>query len=110
MAIIGTERVLAVQHWTDTQFTFSTTRDRGLRFENGQFVMVGLMLERPLLASSAALETCASRSRASASACALMRLLCSRSVETGGTHASWLSALIRCGCGPSGALRSAVNW
>jgi len=49
MAIIGTERVLAVQHWTDTQFTFSTTRDRGLRFENGQFVMVGLMLERPLL-------------------------------------------------------------
>ena len=49
MANIGTERVLAVQHWTDTQFTFSTTRDRGLRFENGQFVMVGLMLERPLL-------------------------------------------------------------
>jgi len=49
MAIIGTERVLAVQHWTDTQFTFSTTRDRGLRFENGQFVMVGLMLEHPLL-------------------------------------------------------------
>jgi ferredoxin--NADP+ reductase len=49
MAIIGTERVLAVQHWTDTQFTFSTTRDRALRFENGQFVMVGLMLERPLL-------------------------------------------------------------
>jgi len=49
VAIIGTERVLAVRHWTDTQFTFSTTRDRGLRFENGQFVMVGLMLERPLL-------------------------------------------------------------
>jgi ferredoxin/flavodoxin---NADP+ reductase len=49
MAIIGTERVLAVEHWTDTQFTFRTTRDRGLRFENGQFVMVGLMLERPLL-------------------------------------------------------------
>src|SRR3974377_577494 len=49
MTTIGTERVLAVQHWTDTQFTFSTTRDRGLRFENGQFVMVGLMLERPLL-------------------------------------------------------------
>src|ERR1700751_3208228 len=49
MAIIGTERILAVQHWTDTQFTFTTTRDRGLRFENGQFVMVGLMLERPLL-------------------------------------------------------------
>jgi ferredoxin--NADP+ reductase len=50
VAAIGTERVLAVRHWTDTQFTFTTTRDRGLRFENGQFVMVGLPLaERPLL-------------------------------------------------------------
>lgn len=49
MAIIDTERVLAVHHWTDTQFTFSTTRARSLRFDNGQFVMVGLMLERPLL-------------------------------------------------------------
>jgi ferredoxin--NADP+ reductase len=41
-ATIGSERVLAVQHWTDTQFSFTTTRDRSLRFENGQFVMVGL--------------------------------------------------------------------
>ena len=50
MAAIGTERVLQVRHWTDTQFTFSTTRDSGLRFENGQFLMVGLQVEdRPLL-------------------------------------------------------------
>ena len=49
MAAIGTERVLAVKHWTDTQFTFTTTRDPGLRFSNGQFVMVGLQLERPLM-------------------------------------------------------------
>ena len=49
-AAIGSERVLAVHHWTDTQFSFTTTRDRGLRFENGQFVMVGLAVEgRPLL-------------------------------------------------------------
>ena len=49
-ATIGSERVLAVHHWTDTQFSFTTTRDPGLRFENGQFVMVGLPLEgRPLL-------------------------------------------------------------
>lgn len=49
-AAIGSERVLAVHHWTDTQFSFTTTRDRGLRFENGQFVMVGLAIEgRPLL-------------------------------------------------------------
>lgn len=44
MAAIGNERVLAVRHWTDTQFTFTTTRDRGMRFENGQFVMLGLTL------------------------------------------------------------------
>jgi ferredoxin--NADP+ reductase len=49
-AAIGSERVLAVHHWTDSQFTFTTTRDPGLRFENGQFVMVGLPAEgRPLL-------------------------------------------------------------
>ena len=50
MAGIGRERVLAVRHWTDTQFSFTTTRDRGLRFENGQFVMLGLAAaDRPPL-------------------------------------------------------------
>jgi len=42
--------VLNVQHWTDTQFSFATTRNPGLRFENGQFLMVGLKVDsRPLL-------------------------------------------------------------
>jgi ferredoxin--NADP+ reductase len=50
LAAFGTERVLEVRHWTDTQFTFTTTRDSGLRFENGQFLMVGLQVDdRPLL-------------------------------------------------------------
>jgi ferredoxin--NADP+ reductase len=50
LAAIGTEQVLEVHHWTETQFSFTTTRDRGLRFENGQFVMVGLPVDsRPLL-------------------------------------------------------------
>jgi ferredoxin/flavodoxin---NADP+ reductase len=50
LAAIGAERVLKVHHWTDTQFTFTTTRDAALRFENGQFVMVGLHIDnRPLL-------------------------------------------------------------
>jgi ferredoxin--NADP+ reductase len=50
LAAIGTERVLKVHHWTDTQFTFTTTRDSALRFENGQFVMVGLHIgEKPLM-------------------------------------------------------------
>ena len=50
MSSISTERVLKVRHWTDTQFTFTTTRDSGLRFENGQFVMVGVEVDsRPML-------------------------------------------------------------
>jgi len=50
LATLGTERVLEVRHWTDTQFTFRTTRDRSLRFENGQFVMVGVEVDsRPIL-------------------------------------------------------------
>jgi ferredoxin/flavodoxin---NADP+ reductase len=50
LTAIGTEQVLAVRHWTDTQFTFRTTRAAGFRFASGQFVMVGLQLHgRPLL-------------------------------------------------------------
>jgi ferredoxin--NADP+ reductase len=50
LAVLGSEQVLRVEHWTDTQFTFTTTRDAGLRFESGQFVMVGLPGgARPLL-------------------------------------------------------------
>jgi ferredoxin--NADP+ reductase len=44
------ERVLSVTHWTDRLFSFKTTRDRAMRFTNGQFVMVGLTIDdRPLL-------------------------------------------------------------
>lgn len=50
MATLGRERVLEVRHWNESLFSFRTTRDRGLRFENGQFVMIGLEVEgRPLL-------------------------------------------------------------
>ena len=46
----GTETVLDVRHWTDAYFSFTTTRDDGFRFDNGQFVMIGLEVEgRPLL-------------------------------------------------------------
>ncbi|PNS07769.1 ferredoxin--NADP reductase [Solilutibacter silvestris] len=45
-----TETVLDVHHWTDAYFSFTTTRDPGLRFENGQFVMIGLPGEgKPLV-------------------------------------------------------------
>lgn len=44
------ERVLSVRHWTDTLFSFTTTRDQGFRFKNGQFTMIGLKVDdRPLL-------------------------------------------------------------
>ena len=50
MASVGTERVLSVRHWNDTVFSFCTTRDPALRFENGHFVMLGLRVEgKPLL-------------------------------------------------------------
>jgi len=49
-ALFDLETVLDVHHWTDSYFSFTTTRDNGFRFENGQFVMIGLQLEeRPLL-------------------------------------------------------------
>ncbi|GMU01685.1 ferredoxin--NADP reductase [Corallococcus caeni] len=44
------ESVLRVHHWTDTLFSFVTTRDPGFRFASGQFTMMGLEVEgRPLL-------------------------------------------------------------
>ncbi|MCW3480112.1 ferredoxin--NADP reductase [Neisseriaceae bacterium JH1-16] len=50
MATMATERVLSVHHWNDTLFSFKTTRDESLRFENGQFVMIGLEVNgRPLM-------------------------------------------------------------
>jgi ferredoxin--NADP+ reductase len=45
----STEKILSVHHWNDTLFSFKTTRQDGLRFENGQFVMIGLEVDgRPL--------------------------------------------------------------
>ncbi len=39
-----------MHHWTDRLFSFTTTRDQSLRFENGQFAMIGLELDgKPLL-------------------------------------------------------------
>ena len=50
MATIGTERVLTVHHWNETVFSFTTTRDQALRFENGHFIMLGLRIdEKPVM-------------------------------------------------------------
>ena len=50
MSTLSQERILSVHHWNDSLFSFTTTRDPGLRFRNGQFVMLGLDVDgRPLL-------------------------------------------------------------
>jgi ferredoxin--NADP+ reductase len=41
------ETVLDVRHWTRDYFSFTTTRDDGFRFDNGQFVMLGLEVAQP---------------------------------------------------------------
>jgi len=44
------EQVTHVRHWTDRLFSLRTTRSSGFRFDNGQFVMMGLEVEgRPVL-------------------------------------------------------------
>lgn len=50
MAAVDTQKVLSVHHWNDSLFSFTTTRPDSLRFESGQFVMIGLEVDgRPLL-------------------------------------------------------------
>ncbi|HVC49408.1 MAG TPA: ferredoxin--NADP reductase [Burkholderiales bacterium] len=50
MSAFSTEQVLSVHHWNDTLFSFKTTRNDALRFENGQFVMIGLEIAgKPLM-------------------------------------------------------------
>ncbi len=50
MAQLLTEHVTEVHHWTDSLFSFKTTRSPGFRFKNGHFTMIGLEEEgRPLL-------------------------------------------------------------
>src|ERR1700754_1273191 len=50
MSSIAREEVTHVHHWTESLFSFKTTRDSGFRFRNGQFAMIGLEVSgRPLL-------------------------------------------------------------
>ena len=45
-----TEKVISVHHWNETLFSFKTTRQQGITFESGQFVMIGLEVNgRPLM-------------------------------------------------------------
>jgi len=44
LAAYTTETLIDIQHWNDRLFSFRTTRPDSLRFDNGQFVMLGLQL------------------------------------------------------------------
>jgi ferredoxin--NADP+ reductase len=50
MSNFNIEKILTVHHWTDSLFSFTTTRDPAFRFLSGQFTMIGLEVEgKPLL-------------------------------------------------------------
>jgi ferredoxin--NADP+ reductase len=50
MGAFNVETVTSVHHWTDSLFSFRTTRNGHFRYRNGQFVMIGLEQGgRPLL-------------------------------------------------------------
>ncbi len=50
MATYVPARVTNVHHWSDKLFSFTTTREPSLRFENGQFIMVALEVDGRKLA------------------------------------------------------------
>lgn len=42
--------VIDVHHWTESLFTLKLARDPGFRFDNGQFAMIGLMVDgKPIM-------------------------------------------------------------
>ncbi len=46
----NTEKVTSVHHWNDSLFSFKVTRDAGLRYKNGHFIMIGLQVEdKPIM-------------------------------------------------------------
>jgi ferredoxin--NADP+ reductase len=50
MSAFEEETVTSVHHWTESLFSFTTTRSRSFRFRNGQFSMIGLPVDgKPLL-------------------------------------------------------------
>src|SRR5579872_1538841 len=50
MSNFNHEQVLKVRHWTDRLFSLRTTRNPSFRFQNGQFIMMGVEVEgKPLV-------------------------------------------------------------
>lgn len=58
MSNFSEETILSVRHWTDTLFSFKATRSPSFRFTNGQFTMMGLVVEgKPLLRAYSMVST-----------------------------------------------------
>ena len=58
MSAYTTETVLSVRHWTDSLFSFTTTRSPSFRFMSGQFTMMGLEAAgRPLVRAYSLVST-----------------------------------------------------
>ncbi len=50
MSSFNEETVLSVHHWTESLFSFKTTRNPSFRFRNGEFTMIGIPVNgKPLL-------------------------------------------------------------
>ncbi len=50
MANLITESVTDIHHWNESLFSFKTTRSDSFRFQNGEFVMLGIEVEgKPLM-------------------------------------------------------------
>ena len=50
LASLESQTITKVHHWNDTLFSFKATRSKSLKFENGHFVMLGLMVDnKPLM-------------------------------------------------------------
>ena len=50
MSNITVETIKSVKHWNENLFSFTSTRNQALKFENGHFVMIGLLIDKkPLL-------------------------------------------------------------
>ncbi|MAD11449.1 MAG: hypothetical protein CMC04_01840 [Flavobacteriaceae bacterium] len=44
MAIIE-EKVTWIHHWSKKMFSFKTTRSPGLRFNSGEFALIGILID-----------------------------------------------------------------
>ena len=50
MTGLSTQSVTSVHHWNKSLFSFKTTRNKSLRFENGHFVMLGMEVgDKPVM-------------------------------------------------------------